>query len=149
MSVGRIEPRLFGFDDWAPVDWRIGPTRTQPAPGVPLPAIELHHDLTEGQAHAIESASAPSTQIDLEVRTSVDMTNVLPGDRLKFTSTVANTGTATATNVRLLQTLTDGSQVTRSLPDLAPAARPPSVHLRAALPDRRRDGAHRHRQGER
>jgi uncharacterized repeat protein (TIGR01451 family) len=120
VSVGRTESRLFGFDDWAAVDWRIGPTKTQPSPGVSLPPIEPHHDLNEAQAHAIEAASTPSTQIDLEAATSIDITTALPGDRLTFKSTVANTGTARATNVRLVQTLPDGTQVTRSLPDLAP-----------------------------
>jgi uncharacterized repeat protein (TIGR01451 family) len=120
VSVGRTESRLFGFDDWAAVDWRIGPTKTQPAPGVPLPPVEPHHDVTEAEAHAIESASAPSTQIDLEVRTRVDIADALPDDTLTFHSTVANTGTATASNVRLVETLPDGSLVTRSLPDLAP-----------------------------
>ena len=120
VSVGRTESRLFGFDDWAAVDWRIGPTKTQPAPGVLLPPIEPHHDVTEAEARAIESASTPSTQIDLEARASVDSADALPGDTLTFKSTVANTGTATATNVRLVETLPDGSDVTRSLPDLAP-----------------------------
>jgi uncharacterized repeat protein (TIGR01451 family) len=119
-AVGRTEPQLFGFDDWRSIDWRIGPTKTHPGPGVQLPPVEAHHDLTEPQAKAIESASNPSTQFDLDVTTSVDAPDALPGDVLTFKTTVANTGTATATNVRLVETLPDASQVTRIIPDLVP-----------------------------
>jgi hypothetical protein len=68
VSVGRTESRLFGFDDWAAVDWRIGPSRAQPGPGAELPPVEPHQDLTEQQAKAIESAGDPT--IDLHVPTA-------------------------------------------------------------------------------
>jgi hypothetical protein len=69
VSVGRTESRLFGFDDWGAIDWRIGPTRTQPGPGVELPPVEPHEDLTLEQLRAIESATNPAADIQPPVVT--------------------------------------------------------------------------------
>jgi uncharacterized repeat protein (TIGR01451 family) len=137
--VGRTEPRLVGFDDWGSIDWRIGPDRSAPGPGVALPPLAPQPELTEEEARAIDSATAPSTQFDLSVTAEVDPVDVLPADTLTFTTTVANNGTGTATGVRLVQTLPSGASTIRTLPDLAPG-QSESRTFAYVVPQSARDG---------
>jgi uncharacterized repeat protein (TIGR01451 family) len=100
---------LGGFDDWAHIQYnpRLNSTFFADGARPNLPA-----ELTEDMVLAM------SQKADLKVTKSADRTDAVGGDTVRYTTAVTDLGPGTATDIKVTDTLPDGTTQQRSLPDL-------------------------------
>lgn len=112
---GSSEPALHpGWDDWSNLRY----TGVLAVVGAGQDAGHAHGDIDYSHVRFLESRDALLMDPDLRGTKTVDLAVATPGDRLTYTVTAANTGTGDATVVRFVDTLPDGTVVTRTSPDI-------------------------------
>ena len=114
VPVGKSEPRIHpGWDDWSNIRYRA-----VLAPGANGGGAGHTGDLTyEGLLQSttlLDALLAP----DLQATKAVDKVDATPGDALSYTVTAANVGTGDAANVKVEDTLPDGSVQRRTPPTI-------------------------------
>ncbi len=107
---------LTGYNDWPNLKFRAvdSPTASGASANTHGPDIVFSEVLNR------EQNLAQYFSPDLTVSKVVDATDATPGDKLKYTVTVSNTGTGPATGVSTTDTLPDGTVKTDTLADAPP-----------------------------
>ena len=113
-----------GYDDWANIKFRAAMAPEADAP--PVPPIEPHNE-PSGEELGMQWSLTKQAFInyltpDLQVTKSVNEPDALPGDILTYTVTIENNGTGLATSIELVDTMPNGTVLTKSLADLPAGA---------------------------
>jgi len=111
------ETILKGYNDWMNIRYRavLSPTASG---GM----IEPHSEMTYADAQLIKASWMAALTPDLTLEKTVDSASAIPGDLLTYKVKVTNSGTGTATAIKLVDTLPDGTTNPRTLADLAAGA---------------------------
>jgi len=122
-AVGDDDPSYLqgGYDDWANIKFRAVMAPEADAP--PVPPIEPHYE-PSGEELGVQwllglQAFTNYLSPDLEITKSVDTPDALPGDILTYTVVITNNGTGMATAIELVDTLPNGTVITKTLADLS------------------------------
>jgi uncharacterized repeat protein (TIGR01451 family) len=112
---GSTDRTLTGFDDWSNIKYR-GAAANRNGGGV---ATGHHGDISFPLVLEMELARNAFFNPDLATTKTVDKPDAEPGEKLSYDVKLDNIGTGTATAVRVVDALPDGTQVTRSSSNVA------------------------------
>ena len=112
VPVGLSEPPTYsGWNDWQRIRFRAVDSPFAAGAGAGHDG-----DLTFEEAHEVANEVAGRLDPDLSMAKTVDKATAEPGDTLAYTATATNIGTGEAIDLRIVDTMPDGSQQTRTPP---------------------------------
>lgn len=114
VPVGRSETRIHpGFDDWSAIEFRAALSSDAAGAGEGHPG-----DITYREKIEQLTSSAVLLDPDLEASKTVDKVDAGTGDTLTYTVKAKNIGTGDADNVKITDTLPNGTVVERTPPNI-------------------------------